>query len=156
MNYTTNYHLPQWVETDRLLMDDFNAMTSAIDTALDGHDTQLSGFQAQVATKGDCFIVSGTYTGTGGTGAGSPCTLSFDKKPMLVAILPAVDTDSGGKSMVLVRGSSLVYPYPSNYNSRCTVTWTDTGVSWYHPDTAVLQFNQGGAAYNYVALLAAD
>ena len=24
MNYTTNYHLPQWVETDRIQMEDFN------------------------------------------------------------------------------------------------------------------------------------
>ena len=29
MNYTTNYHLPQWVETDRILMDDFNDMTAS-------------------------------------------------------------------------------------------------------------------------------
>ena len=31
MNYTTNYHLPQWVETDRILRTDFNDMASAID-----------------------------------------------------------------------------------------------------------------------------
>ena len=24
MNYTTNYHLPQWVETDRIQMEHFN------------------------------------------------------------------------------------------------------------------------------------
>ena len=31
MNYTTNYHLPQWVESDRILMEDFNDAMSGID-----------------------------------------------------------------------------------------------------------------------------
>ena len=31
MNYTTNYHLPPWVETDRILMEDFNEAMSGID-----------------------------------------------------------------------------------------------------------------------------
>lgn len=31
MEYTTNYHLPQWVETDRILMEDFNQAMANID-----------------------------------------------------------------------------------------------------------------------------
>ena len=31
MNYTTNYHLPQWVESDRIMMEDFNQMCADID-----------------------------------------------------------------------------------------------------------------------------
>ena len=34
MNYTQNYQLPQWVETDRILMDDFNDMNEALDEAI--------------------------------------------------------------------------------------------------------------------------
>ena len=34
MNYTTNYHLPQWVESDRILMEDFNEAMETIDTAM--------------------------------------------------------------------------------------------------------------------------
>ena len=34
MNYTENYHLPQWVETDRVLMEDFNAAMSSIENGL--------------------------------------------------------------------------------------------------------------------------
>ena len=49
MNYTQNYQLPQWVETDRILMDDFNDMTSAIDAAL---KTNADGLAAEeAATK---------------------------------------------------------------------------------------------------------
>ena len=34
MNYTTNYHLPQWVETDRIQMEHFNQAFSDIDEGL--------------------------------------------------------------------------------------------------------------------------
>ena len=34
MNYTPNYQLPQWVESDRVLMSDFNSANSKIDAAL--------------------------------------------------------------------------------------------------------------------------
>ena len=34
MNYTTNYHLPQWVETDRIQMEDFNQAMADIDTGV--------------------------------------------------------------------------------------------------------------------------
>ena len=34
MNYTTNYHLPQWVETDRIMMEDFNDAMSDIDQGI--------------------------------------------------------------------------------------------------------------------------
>ena len=32
MNYTTNYHLPQWVAEDRILMEDFNEAMESIDS----------------------------------------------------------------------------------------------------------------------------
>ena len=31
MNYTENYHLPQWVETDRVQMEDFNEAMAKLD-----------------------------------------------------------------------------------------------------------------------------
>ena len=34
MNYTQHYQLPQWVETDRIMMDDFNDMTAKLDSGL--------------------------------------------------------------------------------------------------------------------------
>ena len=33
MNYTENYQLPQWEETDRVLMADFNAAVAAVKEA---------------------------------------------------------------------------------------------------------------------------
>ena len=34
MQYTQNYHLPQWVKEDRIMMEDFNAMNSSIESGL--------------------------------------------------------------------------------------------------------------------------
>ena len=34
MNYTTNYHLPQWVEEDRIMMGDFNEAMTNIDQSI--------------------------------------------------------------------------------------------------------------------------
>ena len=34
MEYTTNYQLPTWVESDRIQMDDFNDMTDKLDAAI--------------------------------------------------------------------------------------------------------------------------
>ena len=34
MNYTINYHLPQWVETDRIQMEDFNDAMAAMDQGM--------------------------------------------------------------------------------------------------------------------------
>ena len=34
MNYTKNYHLPQWAETDRIQMEDFNQAMENIDQVL--------------------------------------------------------------------------------------------------------------------------
>ena len=34
MNYTKNYHLPQWVKSDRIMMDDFNRMCQDMENGL--------------------------------------------------------------------------------------------------------------------------
>ena len=34
MNYTTNYHLPQWVEEDRIMMTDFNEAMERIEEGM--------------------------------------------------------------------------------------------------------------------------
>ena len=34
MNYTENYHLPQWEETDRIMRTDFNQMCADIESGI--------------------------------------------------------------------------------------------------------------------------
>ena len=52
MDYTTNYHLPQWVESDRILMEDFNQAMAAIDSGIKAaQDTADSGATAASAAQ---------------------------------------------------------------------------------------------------------
>ena len=34
MNYTKNYRLPQWVKSDRIMMDDFNAAMNSMESGM--------------------------------------------------------------------------------------------------------------------------
>ena len=56
MNYTTNYRLPQWAETDRIQMEDFNQAMADIDQGLS---------DAYRPSNLPYFI--GSYTGNGDT-----------------------------------------------------------------------------------------
>ena len=82
MNYTKNYRLPQWVKSDRIMMDDFNAamasMESGMTRAEGKADTAISTANAAKQTAdtakqgadnayspGNKPFVAGTYVGTG-------------------------------------------------------------------------------------------
>ena len=95
MNYTTNYHLPQWAETDRIMMEDFNQMCSDIDegikTAQDTADTAESKADAAQTTANsvaDAYTpdnqpyVAGTYVGTG---TDTTVTLGFRPKFVIIS-----------------------------------------------------------------------
>ena len=75
MNYTKNYRLPQWVKEDRIMMDDFNAMNSSIESGMTKTAAEASAARADAAqakqTAGNAFSMdykpyaTGHYTGTG-------------------------------------------------------------------------------------------
>ena len=51
MNYTENYHLPQWVETDRIMMRDFNQMCKDIESGLTENQNTAKADMAALAQK---------------------------------------------------------------------------------------------------------
>ena len=69
MQKTTNYQLPRWEKTDRILMDDFNGMTAAL------------------AAKGNCRIQAGSYTGTWTWGEDGKNTIACSGVPLLLLSL---------------------------------------------------------------------
>lgn len=98
MNYTTNYHLPQWVESDRILMEDFNeamedidggiaAAKTVADTAKNTADTAESKADAAQATADNAYCpenkpyVVGSYTGTD-----EQLTITLGFRPKFVVI----------------------------------------------------------------------
>ena len=63
MQKTTNYKLPKWEKTDRILMDDFNGMTGALDTAL--HGVAVSAEAAQAAADSEAAARESADTALG-------------------------------------------------------------------------------------------
>ena len=45
MNYTENYHLPQWVKTDRIMMEDFNQMCEDLEAGLTENRNAAESFR---------------------------------------------------------------------------------------------------------------
>ena len=103
MEYTTNYQLPVWAETDRILRTDFNEAYQKLDAALKTNADTTAANTSAIASKGNCMVISGSYTGTGGVGSAAPNSLSFDKKPLAILILPANGSGGYPQNMTLLR-----------------------------------------------------
>ena len=142
MDYTANYQLPVWAETDRILMDDFNDLTETIDEAL----TELSAFRVE----------TGTYVGTGGI-TGGP--LTFSKPPIAAMVRPS----TGGDILLLFHGGSggiyirAMAPTTSQMG-RVNITWSGNTATWYKNYTETnddSSMNKSGVTYHYLALISA-
>ncbi len=168
---TPNYGLHQWAGADQFRRADFNEDNAAVDAALHGlrgdvdakadqaaldalttkvnakaEQTALSALSAAVSRKGNCRIATGSYTGTGTCGELNPKKLTFDGRPLLVAV--------GGRSIsvIMVRGSSEGNADNSN---PPTVTWGDNSVSWYG-DSEGYHLNISGVTYHYIAFMLSE
>ena len=151
MNYTANYHLPQWVETDRILMEDFNDMASTLDAALSDHGGALDSLQeglaentAAHAALGNCKIQVTSYVGTGGEGAR---TLNFTQTPLMVLILG----ENGGYAIFLA-GAEGAYSTNGSSNNRLTTTWTGASVRFTGASATQLM-NYSGVTYHVISFL---
>ncbi len=120
-------------------------------------------------------VVTGTYVGTGTYGENNPCTLTFDARPMLVAVyeenmgnLFGHEYESSGPSntMLALRGAAQATRYAQLYygsGAYYTVdhfTWGDTFFRWFSTknsgtssDTGKHQLNEKGVTYHYLALV---
>ena len=153
MNYTANYQLPQWVETDRILMDDFNDSYSKLDAALDGLrgdvDANDAAQTAALAAKGNCKICYQTYVGTGTCSNTAPNQLTFAGRPLLLVVASGtIDY----RSMVTLYGAPAANTNIFGDNT-VTLTWAGNTVQWYHYSNPQIQLNTLGVTYYVAALL---
>ncbi len=155
MTETKNYNLNQWDAADPVRREDFNSDNAKLDAALGEQAQALSAVAAATARCGNCRIVCGSYKGTGAYGSDNPCTLNLGRKPLFVVVLPGRATGYG-TMLCAANGSPQFDPCIQYPNSRCVVTWTSSGISWYGHQNPEYQLNAGGVTYYYVALLAAD
>ena len=165
MNYTNNYHLPQWVETDRIQMEDFNDAMAAMDQGMAeakvaAEAAQEAAGTAQAAaeiaqssanavadayTPGNQPYVVGSYTGTG---ADMTITLGFRPKFLILSGMESTittnSTSTWDRYFGLCDGSIL----------SLRVAFLDTGFTVYarggsrqnFPD-----FTDSGRTYCYIA-----
>ena len=105
MEYTSNYHLPQWVETDRIMMGDFNQMCSDIETGLMSNAQAAASAQAAAAEKG---YVIGSYTGNGTNmeDGGQLIVLGFQPKFLIIS-QGWTDPNHSASGMMIIGESSL-------------------------------------------------
>lgn len=141
-NYTSNYGLCQWDETDQVLREEFNQDHLKVDTALG--DLKASVVRTAV----------GSYVGNGQCGESAPNQLDFGFPPKMVILV--VDEYSMMKTgTVLIAGQTISAGIGTSYSSgsclNLIVTWEGNGVSWYGGD-AERQLNEEDTTYFYFAL----
>ena len=156
-NKTQHYQLNQWEAEDKVLRMEFNEDNQKIDTALFGKASREAMDQltqkaavlaADMAGKGNCQVVAGSYVGTGGAGASAPNRLTFQRRPMLLYVY-------GSWRLLCGRGETSAAAQSTVNNDRTnTVTWEERAVSGYNDDgKASPQLNDEGRTYHYLALL---
>ena len=83
MQKTTNYQLPKWEKTDRILMENFNDMTAKLDAALKANADAIAAVG----------YVTGRYTGTGSYPR--TITLGFQPKAVVLTTYTGYTNNSG-------------------------------------------------------------
>ena len=151
MDYTTNYQLPVWAETDRILMDDFNDMTGTLEEALSGLrddvDANTSGLSANTTAHagfGNCQLYLLSYTGTGT----SNCSFSVPGNPIAFMAL------GGGGAVWGIRGGGTgVNVYGNGTSCSVSVTVANQSISWQTTYAAATICNLSGTSYRLLVLL---
>ena len=126
MNYTTNYHLPQWVESDRILMGDFNDAMEEIEEGL--------------TTAHIPPLVVGSYTGNGDSQ-----TIELGFPPRFV-IITAQPSGSDNAAFIAISGGS---------EATATLVFADTGFTVKEAPTPYATYpltNQSDRLYHYLAI----
>ena len=152
---TANYQLSQWIQSDRIQMDDFNSDNAKIDTALKALADKDTAMEAAIAKCGNCKIVYGTYTGTGKYGSANPNKLTFSGKPVLVIVQAQSNSTNFDFHLRMLRGCTWAVGDRDNYNYTNEVTWGENFVSWSN-DKAATQFNAQNTVYSYIALMPSE
>ena len=127
MNYTTNYHLPQWVESDRIMMEDFNDAMASIDEGL-----------TEAYRPTNLPYVIGSYTGNGGT---QDIELGF--QPRFLFITAQMTSALKDATYLAITGGN---------DYLRTVTLKEFGFTVKHGSMQYPYMNAGGCVYRYMAI----
>ncbi len=147
MNYTANYQLPQWVDSDRILRTDFNSAYQKLDAALKTNADGLAANTAAIANKGNCQLYTASYVGNGAYGSGSPNNLTFPAQPLAVFV---AECGSNGLAFWALQG--MVTCHASGNSVGLTLSWGGASCSWFCSSGPIGQLNAAGVTYQVAAL----
>ena len=128
---TPNYNLNQWIKTDRIMMEDFNADNAKIDAAL---------------LKRNCRFYTATYQGDGRDSR----THTFPAKPVFIFIYSSINF------FFMMRNAELGINYHAGRVGTYDTTWTGNSVTLSHPGSDDEPANNEHYTYNLFAILDAD
>lgn len=114
-NQTPNYGLNQWIRSDQVKMEDFNADNLKTDAAIKAQADALTALTGRAARLGNCQIWSTSYVGAERT------SVTFPKKPSLVVI---------GTNLAYM---AVVFPCDAEVNylqSLHKFTWNGNTLTW--------------------------
>ena len=111
--------------------------------------TLIDSANAKANTK--ARIATGSYTGTGTSGASNPNSLTLEFPPKFLVVVSTKDY-----RLFLIQGMKFANSVDGgNYNAKLRVTWNSNTVSWY-TDTygaeAIYQLNSLNEQYFYIAI----
>ena len=121
-NQTAHYALNQWVKSDQVRMEDFNADNAKLDAALKAAEQRSAGLDAKIdaavataeqrsaavaaaaeqraaaldAAKGNCTIEFFSYVGQGRSGS-TKTTITFREPPLFFFVFGSYSMGSGSK-----------------------------------------------------------
>ena len=164
MEYTTNYHLPQWVESDRIMMGDFNQMCSdmeagltsnaqaaaAAQTAAGNAQNAAENAQASADAVQDAYTphnqpyAVGSYTGTD---AEITITLGFRPKFLIIGgMVSFLGNDESGVEMFFGIADGTMLSKRLTFTDTGFIARAQTYSYDYYPN-----FTEAGRAYSYIA-----
>ena len=146
-NQTTNYQLSQWVKSDQVKMEDFNADNAKIDAALASHEATLASLTEAVPKLGNCAVYVGTYIGTGV----NPVVQTFPGRPVFIVVQDSVNPFA----IMASRGMETAF-FTKGDNDGFTMVWGPRSVSWRGGSVIGRSLNSPDRPYFYMALLAMD
>ena len=136
MNYTQNYHLPQWEENDRVMRTDFNSAMAALEDGLtDNAETAAKALELPYAT--------GTYTGNGDT---ISIQTGFRPRFLIVSAQDLVSQDYYIGRIAII-GESNFQKMVSFHSNSFSVKWFAAGSG----TPSFPRLNAAGTVYNYIA-----
>ena len=163
MQQTTKYQFNLVDATDDFSPTPLNQNAQKTEDLIEGVEEDLAALGTQISGQLDeleealgsgghtCRIAWGSYTGTGSAGSGSPNTLTFDFRPMV--ILFATEASFHCWPGIFYNGIEVGKSCVINDSFFIYVTWQGHSVSWYSRDNnEEFQMNASNRTYFYVAL----